>query len=107
VGHERNILTGASQLFHHQPTDVLGVHDELIRTAPDKHFNPKRRFLGKLISGVGPEIMDGANQGIAIPQRQSQIEPRMKTLVVDHVWCEGVYFPKDFPNTLKLAKRLA
>jgi hypothetical protein len=50
--------------------------------------------------------MNGANEGIAMPQRQSQIEPRMKTLIVDHVWCESVYLAKDFPNGLKLAKGL-
>jgi hypothetical protein len=41
-----------------------------------------------------------------MPQRQSQIEQGMKSLIVDHVGREGLYLAKDSPNRLKLAKRL-
>jgi len=83
------------------------MYYELISAAADKHLNPKRRLLRKLVTGMRPKIMHGAYQRIPTPQRQRQVKPGMKALIVNHVRCEIFYLTENSPNGLELSKRLA
>src|SRR5258708_1822494 len=83
------------------------MHYQLIGAAAEKHLDPKRGFLRKLVTGMRPKIMNGAHQRVLAPHRQGQIKPRMKALIVNHVRCEICDRAENSPNGLELPKGLA
>jgi hypothetical protein len=61
------------------------MDDQFLRLTPGKVLGPLRGLLREAITGVGPDVMDRKDQRIAAEQRQRQIKPQMRTLIVDHL----------------------
>src|SRR5207302_7006535 len=106
VWYAMNISRLAAELSSQQLFHMLGVHDNLVRTPPRKHFNPKRRLLREPVSGMRAKIMNRKHQRIPVPRPKRQIKPYMEALVVDHLRRECCDLPHHRSNGSKLPQGL-